>query len=300
MVMREDNPVPSFRDQPLVWQGHHLTLRRLDEMKVVSPGNKWFKLRYNLERALLQPSKSLLTFGGPHSNHLLATSRACSEVQIRCIGVVRGGEVETPVMKACRNAGMTLIPISRSLYKEKSDPDFLNSLRVEWNNPWVVPEGGANEFGVHGAQDILHKSDQQFDCIVLSVGTGTTLAGMALKCDGEIPFIGVSALKGVHHESEVIKLLHRTTGDLNWSKHLLRKVTWWTDAHTGGFGKMNPELVRFMTSFVQDTQIPLERVYTAKTFLRLQKELEKPIPERHPFIQQNSRILVVHTGGISP
>ncbi|MGB1076015.1 MAG: 1-aminocyclopropane-1-carboxylate deaminase/D-cysteine desulfhydrase [Flavobacteriales bacterium] len=269
-------------------------------MNVVSPGNKWFKLRYNLERALLQPSKSLMTFGGPHSNHLLATARACSEVQIRCFGVVRGGEVETPVMKACRNAGMTLIPISRSLYSEKTDPDFLNTLRNTWNNPWVVPEGGANDLGVHGAQDILQMSDQHWDCIVLSVGTGTTLAGMALKCDGEIPIIGISALKGVQHETEVMNLLHRTTSDLNWSKQLLRNVTWWTDAHTGGFGKMTPELEHFMAAFQKDTQVPLERVYTAKMFLRLQKEMEKPVSERHPFIQPNSRILVLHTGGISP
>lgn len=279
-----------------------LTIRRLDLLDPEgAQGNKGFKLRLNLERAAAQPSQALLTFGGPFSNHLLATAFACRRAGLRAIGLVRGGERETEVMAVCRAAGMEIIPISRATYREKSDPDFLNELRATHGNPWIVPEGGANDLGIHGAQDIINEHDlDRFDVVLTAVGTGTTLAGMAIRAAGRLPIIGVSALKGVNHADEVSALLERTIGDTDWAQELLRPVVWWRDAHEGGFGQMTTELRQFIQSFQRDCGIPLDRVYTGKLMLRLQREWQKPLDEQEPLVRQGRRILFIHTGGMHP
>jgi 1-aminocyclopropane-1-carboxylate deaminase len=203
-------------------------------------------------------------------------------------------------MEACRAAGMTLQPVSRAEYRLKTDPDYLHALREAWGNPWIVPEGGANDLGVHGAQDLYSTEDQTWDAILVPVGTGTTLAGMALKSGGAAAIVGVSALKGVDHPAEVQALLARTVGDREWAGELLRNTTWWTDAHEGGFGKMSPELEAFLPAFQASTGIPLDRVYTGKMMLRLKRELERPASERLPALNGSGRILILHTGGVDP
>ena len=296
----EPQKYPNALDQTFDWLGRSFVMRRLDLGNVAAPGNKWYKLRLNIERAERQPSRALLTFGGPFSNHLLATARACAEHGLAAIGIVRGGEVETPVMRACEAAGMTLQPVSRAEYALKTNPDYLHALRDAWDNPWIVPEGGANDLGVHGAQDLYLPEDQTWDAIFLPIGTGTTLAGMALKSGGSAPIVGVSALKGVDHATEVQTLLSHTVGDREWAGELLRNVIWWTDAHEGGFGKMSPELEAFLPTFQAATGIPLDRVYTGKMMLRLSKELQRPPAERLPALNGSGRILILHTGGIHP
>ena len=292
---------PALSDQVVHWRGHEFSMRRLDQMSIDAPGNKWFKLRLNLERALQQPSRALLTFGGPFSNHLLATARSCRPLGLRSIGLVRGGEVETPVMVACRAAGMTLVPITRAEYREKTDSDFLNGLRAQWNNPWIVPEGGANTLGVHGAQGVLQREDlDRFDVVAVAVGTGTTLAGMAIKSQGRLPIVGISALKGVDHRKEIHAHLIRTVGDLEMASELLANVSIWGDAHEGGFGKTSPKLLTFMQEFAVQTGVPLDRVYNGKLMMRLDREWLKPKTSQDPLVRHGKRILIIHTGGTDP
>src|SRR5437899_675930 len=56
-------------------------------------GNKWRKLKYNLEEFKKQGKEYLLTFGGAYSNHIVATAAAGKELGIKTIGVIRGEEL---------------------------------------------------------------------------------------------------------------------------------------------------------------------------------------------------------------
>ena len=47
---------------------------RLDKIHPLISGNKWFKLRYYIEEAKQENKKTILTFGGAWSNHILATA----------------------------------------------------------------------------------------------------------------------------------------------------------------------------------------------------------------------------------
>lgn len=285
-------------DERVLWEpaqraGVELTVRRFDRVG----GNKGFKLALNLERALALPSRALLTFGGPWSNHLHATALAGQAAGVRTIGVVRGGEVETPTMRDCREAGMELVCVSRAEYAERGEEAYLAGLRDRFGRPWVVPEGGANVLGLQGCQGMIEPGEQ-WDAVVVAVGTGTTLGGLALRTGGAVPLVGVSALKGVDHGPAVARLLEWAIGDAEWAAELMEPVTWWTDAHAGGFGKLNERVRADWRDWEDQTHIPLDRIYTAKLISRLRTEWARPPAQRHPGMRPGSRICVLHTGGL--
>ena len=58
------------------FNGFEITLKREDQLHPTVSGNKFRKLKYNLQQAQKRGYKSLLTFGGAFSNHLAATAAA--------------------------------------------------------------------------------------------------------------------------------------------------------------------------------------------------------------------------------
>ena len=70
----------------------HIDMLRLDLIHPVISGNKWYKLRQNLEQAKISGSQSILTFGGAYSNHLVAAAAAANASGISAIGIVRGND----------------------------------------------------------------------------------------------------------------------------------------------------------------------------------------------------------------
>ena len=70
-----------------------LLVKRDDLIHPEVSGNKWRKLKYNIELVLFQKKDGILTFGGAYSNHLLATAAACKLAGLKSIGIVRGEEL---------------------------------------------------------------------------------------------------------------------------------------------------------------------------------------------------------------
>ena len=98
-------------------------------------GNKFRKLKYNLEKAQSTNVNGLLTFGGAYSNHIAATAAAGKELNMPTVGVIRGEELEThvennPTLKYARDCGMHLEFVERSIYKNKTDPVYLQFLEL--------------------------------------------------------------------------------------------------------------------------------------------------------------------------
>ena len=67
-----------------------LFIKRDDLIDSEVSGNKWRKLKYNIEQALSKKNDCIVTFGGAFSNHLLATAVACNKANIKSFGIVRG------------------------------------------------------------------------------------------------------------------------------------------------------------------------------------------------------------------
>ena len=85
-----------FQNQKVVNQklpnldGVQITIKREDLLHKTVSGNKFRKLKYNLNQATREGYNSLLTFGGPFSNHLAATAAAGRIKGFKTIGMTRG------------------------------------------------------------------------------------------------------------------------------------------------------------------------------------------------------------------
>jgi 1-aminocyclopropane-1-carboxylate deaminase len=162
-------------------KGIELFVKRDDLIDDFVSGNKWRKLKYNLALAKANNSAGVLTFGGAYSNHLLATVAACEKMGVPAIGIVRGEELNrnsNSVLSRCATLGMDLQFISRNEYALIHDRMYHEELLAKFPNFHIVPEGGANYYGIIGCQEILSETPNNYDHIFVAQGTTTTSAGL--------------------------------------------------------------------------------------------------------------------------
>lgn len=275
---------------PLI-QEHELTLwvKREDLLHPHISGNKWRKLKYNLQEAKALGKETIATFGGAYSNHIAATAAAGAEFGFKTIGIIRG-EAHLPLnptLQFATEQGMELHYISRELYRHKNEPDFLAELTDKLNQPYLVPEGGTNQLAVKGCTEILDDIDVDYDVICCASGTGGTIAGLIAGLAGEKQVLGFPALKGGDFlKDEIAQLVYSYSGE-NYSNWQLI-----TEYHFGGYARVKPELLEFMHRFQEQHHIPLEPVYTGKMFFGLFDLISKG------YFSKGFRIIAIHTGGL--
>src|SRR6478735_2438247 len=137
-------PTQRLENELLQEKGVTLHIRREDLLHPEVSGNKWRKLKYNLLEAANLGLETLLTFGGAYSNHLAAVAAAGKLFGFKTIGLVRGEQhfpLNPTLHKATQN-GMQLHYISREKYREKDAPEFLNQLKSQLGDFYLIPEGG--------------------------------------------------------------------------------------------------------------------------------------------------------------
>ena len=258
---------------------------QLDVLHPVISGNKWYKLKYNIEYALNNGYQAVLTFGGAYSNHLVATAAAAKVYGLKSIGIVRGSYTElSPTLHDCISYGMELQFVSREDYKRKTDAAWLESLIHKYNDPFIIPEGGANEQGRSGSEEIVSCIPEDITHVCVSVGTGTTFAGIRNGLPVNKMLYGYAPMKGgIYLKGETIQYL-KPGQDANWQ--------FFDDWHFGGFGKWTNELVDFMNAFYSINHIPLDMVYTAKMMFGIKEQLQSG------FFPSNARVCCIHTGGL--
>ena len=183
-----------------------LFIKRIDKLHPFVSGNKWFKLKYNLLEAEKQGIETLLTFGGAYSNHIAATSFAAQEKGFNSIGIIRGEEhlPLNPTLRFAKENGMKLQYVARSAYREKTTPEFLEQLKAQFGDFYLIHEGGSNELAIQGTAEILEENDTQ-DYICCPVGTGGTIAGIINASTDKQTVIGFSAIKGIDALEKDIK-----------------------------------------------------------------------------------------------
>ena len=281
--------IPMFNNLPI-----EVSFLREDLLHSEISGNKWRKLKYNVLRAA-QRSAALLTFGGPFSNHIAATAYATKAFGIPTIGLIRGldADLSNPTLSKAKSCGMKLIPISRDDYRAKHEEWFHRDLRRDHGNVLIVPEGGANADGVHGCVEILGDHTRHFDEICVSMGTGTTFAGMAMAKQEHQHLHGFVALKGYEEmQHDVAHVLKWYTMDEASAQEALNGTFFHHVYHGGGFGKVSASLVAFMNQFYRESGVRLDALYTAKM---VQGVLDLA---RNAKFRKNAKVLMVHTGGL--
>ncbi len=264
-------------------------LLRIDKVHAYVSGNKWFKLKYNLLKAKEEGYTTLLTFGGAFSNHIHATAVAAKEAGFKSIGIIRGEETLplNPTLRMASFYGMKLHYVSRREYRTKTEPEFINKLKGNFGNFYLVPEGGTNQMAIRGAEEILEGHlINSYDYVVSAVGTGGTLTGLISKLNGKAEIIGISSLKGNFLKEEVYNLLKLVNKEYlkNW------QVSY--NYHFGGYAKYSRELITFINNFKIEQGIPLDPIYTGKMMYGI-----ADMAANRKF-KENSKVLAIHTGGL--
>ncbi|WP_456437903.1 1-aminocyclopropane-1-carboxylate deaminase/D-cysteine desulfhydrase [Psychroserpens sp.] len=248
-------------------------------------GNKLRKLKYNLLEAEKLNKKIVLTFGGAYSNHIAAVAHAGQEKGLQTIGIIRGEELKdlkvlNSTLSFSKACGMQFKFVSRDMYRNKTSNSFINQLKKEFGDFFLIPEGGTNEFAVRGCEEILDDVNEKFDYICCSVGTGGTISGLINSSSSHQKIIGFPALKGDFLKEEIAKFVTKT----NWELV--------SDYHFGGYAKINEELIHFINQFKKTHNVPLDPIYTGKMMYGIYDLISKG------YFEKDSKILAIHTGGL--
>ncbi len=265
--------------------GISLWIKREDLVHPKWGGNKYRKLKYNLLAFQKGDFETLVTFGGLHSNHIYATAAICNELDIRCIGIIRGEEaIESPTITFARSLGMQISYVSRAMYK---NPQACIELLKLDETHYIVPEGGTNELAVKGTEEVAKEVYEQLGrwpkAIICPFGTGGTAAGILNGMNGNSELMIFPALKGNWISPAFSNLL---------PNNLLSNFQILTDYHFGGYGKFSQVLIDFISEFYEQTNIPLDPLYTGKMVYGFLDWAKKNPPEG------GSEFVIIHTGGI--
>lgn len=288
--MIQANPIVNQTlDHPLLEEkGVELAIKRLDLIHPLISGNKFFKLKYNLEEAVNEGYKSILTFGGAYSNHIQASAAATKLFGLNSIGLIRGEETLplNPTLDFAQSQGMKIEYVNRADYRRKNETEYLDELKKKYPNCFIIPEGGTNSLAIQGTAEILEDGDKDYSDIILSIGTGGTFTGILKSLQPNQKALGISSLKGSFINKEISELLEKN--------QILTNGEWEinTAYHFGGYAKYNQVLIDFIWEFYESFGIVLDPIYTGKMMFGIWDLIKKD-----QFLK-GSKVLAIHTGGL--
>ena len=269
-----------------------LYVKREDLIHPVIGGNKWRKLKYNIDALQQNKTNTVLSFGGAYSNHIYALAGAGQLFNFNTIGVIRGEPCEplNPTLAYAKKAGMHLHYVSRQEYRLKETADFIENLKYQFGDFLLIPEGGSNELALPGCAEIITELDEQldglYDTVCLPCGTAGTLSGL-ISSKTEKKLLSIAVLKGAD-------FLHENVNQLLDTKTDAKNEAWEINLnyHFNGYAKYTPELINFISGFKQVFKIDIEPVYSGKMFYGLFDLI------RNDYFVEGSTVVALHTGGM--
>ena len=285
---------PSIEAMPILPRLAHLRplkavdILHLEKIHPIVSGNKWYKLKYNLIEAKKQGFDSLLSCGGPHSNHLHALACAGQVFGLKTKAFVRGYEhlPLTPTLLDCQRMGMVLMFVDKQTYKQRYDDQWCQQQADAHSSYWIA-EGGDNALGHQGCAELAEYC-QGYDEVWLSIGSGCTFLGLAAGIRASLPQVsesieplmqGILAIKGGAQLAENLLL----------EAGMPHKID--TESHLGGFGKCPAALLTLIKEYDQ-AGLALDPVYTAKLIMAFEHHWQTDL------LDDEKRYLIIHSGGL--
>ena len=280
------SPVQPINDELFEKNELQVWIKRDDLIHEEIMGNKWRKLKYNIEYAIKQGYSGLLTFGGAYSNHIAATAAAAKANNLKSIGIIRGEELNpssNATLRFVNEQKMDLKFVSRGDFRSLKE-DY-EELKSNYPDYYILPEGGTNNLAIQGCSEIIDELSETYDYYITPIGTGGTFCGILKGLAGKGTLLGVSSLKGNWIDDEIESLLE--TNKIDFSNYQIVK-----DFHFGGYGKVTDQLIDFINRIKQKNELQLDPIYTGKMYFATLKLISEG------FFPPKSKILVIHTGGL--
>lgn len=275
-----------------------VSVKRDDLLHPHISGNKWRKLKFNLIEARKHGINHILSFGGAYSNHIHALAAAGHHFGFKTSAIIRGEPhyANNPTLKQAQKWGMQLHFVSRKEYRKRHEAEYLQALQDSYSDAFIVPEGGSNAFAIPGVSELCSElkvqCNKRIDHVVTATGSGGTLAGLIAGFSNDQQAVttkitGIAVLKQADYlVEEVNNLLQQAN---------IKEPTHWqlqTQFHGGGYAKVSPLLSEFCLQFEQQTQIPVEPIYTGKMFYALFELIKQD------YFSTGDNIIALHTGGL--
>jgi D-cysteine desulfhydrase len=267
--------------------GVDLWCKRDDLTGVGLTGNKVRKLELLLADALAQGARTVVTTGGIQSNHARATAVAARQLGLRPVLLLRGDDPGPPEANLLldRLLGAEIHWCTPEEYRTNRDERMARIAR-DLGGAYVIPEGGSNGLGslgyVRAAEEVA--AEARFDHVVVAVGSGGTLAGLAMGPD--LGFVhGVAVCDDRAYFSARVQAIAAEAG-------LPLSDRWEVvEGYQGpAYGVATPEVWDTIALVARAEGLLLDPVYTGKAMHALVSEVRSG--------RWTGRILFWHTGGI--
>ena len=264
-------------------RGILLDIKRDDLIHPVISGNKWRKLKYLLLSIEAKGYRKVATMGGAYSNFIHALSYICHLLGWQCDLHIRAfpEQAPTPTLIDCQRWGANLHFVDRKGYRELRNKPPQLADDIMW-----IAEGGMHRQSMLGLQEIMMELNHQYNYIVIATATGTSVAGLVEGAEVYQPdakIIGISVLNNANQQRQDIANLVPQSNK-RWS--IVEGYEF------GGFAKSNSQLISFAEQYSQQHKIPLEPVYSGKSFYGVMDLIRKG------YFGKNTRILLIHCGGL--
>lgn len=293
--------------------GPQLWIKRDDCTGLALGGNKVRKLEFLLGDALAQGADTIITAGGPQSNHARQTAAAAARLGLDCVLVLTDAVAgRDPSYHASGNLLLDELFGARiELHPGTADPDVemarvAEECRAEGGTPYVVPVGGSNALGLLGYVDAARELVDQahdlgvaFTHVALASGSGGTHAGLALGlsfCARPAPTIGYCISRTSEEQRPRVEGLMQRGAELMGvvppSREYLDEMLVLEDGVVGeGYGLPTAGMVEALQLAASRDAIVLDPVYTGKAMAGLIAGI------RAGRFRPDDVVVFLHTGG---
>jgi L-cysteate sulfo-lyase len=286
--------------------GPRILVKRDDQTGLATGGNKARKLEFLIADALDQGADTVLTVGGPQSNHARQTAAAAAMYGLRSVLVLTGSDpgewngnllLDDLLGAKVRWAGDT--PLDEASTEAAEDEERAG-LR-----PYVIPLGGSTPVGATGyvvaMEELKSQLDGlglQVDAIILPTGSGGTQAGMlvgarALGFAGQI--VGISVFAESSAMLPILRELVPSTAEFLGLGPAFEDADLiiYDDYLGGGYAVLGAPEREAIRRVARSEAILLDPVYTGRAMAGLLDLIQKGV------FHSGQTILFWHTGGTS-
>jgi len=271
-------------------------------------GNKVRKLEFVLGREG-GGVDTLITCGGPQSNHARITAGAAAHLGMDCVLVINGETPDPPRGNALlhRLYGARIRTVKGREERAPAMEEEAETLRARGRRPLVIPLGASTPLGALGYASAAVELDRQMEegggwpagttWIFVSASSCGTLAGLALGFSilgrENVRLVGVSADVSAGDMLRDTGTMVREGGELlGWDGDLPENLVIPAAEYVGeGYGIPTPESRQATELFARRGGIVLDPVYTAKVGAGFLDWL------RQGKVPKNDTALFWHTGG---
>jgi D-cysteine desulfhydrase len=295
------------RFQEALGGGPRLLIKRDDQTGLATGGNKTRKLEFLVAEAIAQGADTLVTVGGPQSNHCRQTAAAAAKMGLRCALVLSG----EPPQRSKWDGNLLLDEVlgAELHWAGERDRDEVmrevaEDLKAGGARPYLIPVGGSVPTGATGYVAAVEEVAVQLaiwgervDRIVFSSGSGGTHAGL---------LVGVKALdlgprvEGIYNDKvggllEKIQVLATAT-----AAHLGLSLSFSDDDYilhesygVSGYGIITDAEREAIRLLARTEGIICDPVYTGRALVGLIDLVRQGVYGR------DETVLFWHTGGVA-